>query len=45
MPFGKVEMNLKKRENEFQKKRKKLPFDKGLKKMEFAKLRKINNLN
>jgi hypothetical protein len=32
MPFGKVGMNLKKRENELQKKRKRLPFYKGLKK-------------
>jgi len=45
IPVGKVEMNLKKRENEFKKKRKTLPFYKGLKKMEFAKLRKINKLN
>jgi len=45
MPFFEVEMNLKKRENEFHKKRKTLPTYKGLEKMEFAKLRKINKLN
>jgi hypothetical protein len=38
MPFVKVEMNLKKREKHFL-------FYKGLKKMEFARLRKINKLN
>jgi len=32
MPFGKVEMNLKKREKDFRKKRKGLPFYKRLKK-------------
>lgn len=45
MPFHKVEMNWKKREKHSLFKRKTLPFYKGLKKMEFVKLRKINKLN